>query len=129
MVPQTDYRCYDCGEVWFGDAYQPGAKPVVCPKADQHDNVLTKEAAVQMLDKSKGRWFTIEFTKRTTGEKRTMTCRTGVKKHLKGGARAYDPKELGLMIVWEAKSSAYKSIPTDAITAIRYGGKHYEVRP
>jgi hypothetical protein len=80
-----------------------------------------------MVKQSMGRFFTIVFTKRTTGEKRTMTCRTGVHKHLKGGARAYDPEKLGLMIVWEPRSAEYRSIPTDAVEKIKYAGKVYEV--
>jgi hypothetical protein len=56
-----------------------------------------------------------------------MTCRLGVHKHLKGGKKAYDPEKLGLMIVWEPKSAEYKSIPTDAITELRFGGRKYQV--
>jgi hypothetical protein len=57
-----------------------------------------------------------------------MTCRTGVTKHLKGGTKAYDPKALGLAVVWDTKSKQYRSIPTDAITAVKFAGKRLVVR-
>ncbi len=38
-----------------------------------------------------GRIFTVVYKKRTNGEERTMTCRLGVHKHLKGGELGYDP--------------------------------------
>ena len=88
---------------------------------------MEKAQVHQFLRSLKGKFFTIEFTKRTTGERRVMTCRLGVHKHLKGGKKAYDPEKLGLMIVWEPKSSEYKSIPTDAITELRFAGRKYQV--
>ncbi len=124
----SEYKCYDCGYEWSGVAYKVGDAPLPCPKRDEHADRISQEKAVAILNGSKGRFLTIEFTKRTTGETRVMTCRTGVTKHLKGGKKAYDPAKLGLAIVWEAKSAEYRSIPTDAITAIKFGGKRMVVR-
>jgi hypothetical protein len=124
----ADFYCWDCGHVFEAEAYQPGQTWVrTCPNAAQHGNKLTPEAAVRLIKKSMGRFFTIAFTKRTTGERRVMTCRLGVHKHLKGGKKAYDPEKFGLMIVWEPKSAEYKSIPTDAITELRFRGRNYQV--
>ena len=128
MKTQEDFYCWDCGHVFESDGYQPGGSWVrTCPNEAQHGNKLTIEAAVRLIKKSMGRFFTIAFTKRTTGERRVMTCRLGVHKHLKGGKKAYDPEKLGLMIVWEPKSAEYKSIPTDAITELRFRGRKYSV--
>lgn len=124
----ADFYCWDCGHVFEAEAYQPGQTWVrTCPKSAQHGNKLTPEAAVRLIKKSMGRFFTIAFTKRSTGERRVMTCRLGVHKYLKGGKKAYDPEKLGLMIVWEPKSAEYKSIPTDAITELRFRGRKYSV--
>ena len=120
-------KCEYCGLMFEAESYTPEAKPIVCPNVANHDNKISRERLIQMVKQSMGRFFTIVFTKRTTGEKRTMTCRTGVHKHLKGGARAYDPEKLGLMIVWEPRSAEYRSIPTDAVEKIKYAGKVYEV--
>jgi len=123
-----DFYCWNCGHVFEAEAYQAGKSWTrVCPNEAQHGNKLTIEAAVRLIKKSMGRFFTIAFTKRSTGERRVMTCRLGVHKHLKGGKKAYDPEKLGLMIVWEPKSAEYKSIPTDAITELRFAGRKYQV--
>jgi hypothetical protein len=124
----SEYKCYDCNHEWDGPDYKAGDAPIPCPKSGEHHNRISRERAVEILNGSRGRFITVEFTKRTTGERRVMTCRTGVTKHLKGGKRAYDPEKLGLAIVWETKTSEYKSIPTDAITAVRFGGKRMVVR-
>jgi hypothetical protein len=123
-----EFYCWDCGTQFEAEAYQPNKSWTrTCPNAAQHSNRLTIEAAVRLIKKSMGKFFTIAFTKRSTGERRVMTCRLGVHKHLKGGKKAYDPEKLGLMIVWEPKSAEYKSIPTDAITELRFGGRKYQV--
>lgn len=123
----VEYHCDYCGKDFMAAAYTPGAAPTRCPDEAQHDNRITRAGAVKKIKASMGRFFTIVFTKRTTGEERKMTCRLGVSKHLKGGKKAYDPEKLGLMIVWEPKSAEYKSIPTDAITELRIQGKSYLV--
>jgi hypothetical protein len=124
----TPYICLDCGEQFEGAVYEPLGTKMDCPNKGNHANQISKEKAAEILAGSRGRFLTIEFTKRTTGEHRTMTCRTGVTKHLKGGAKAYDAKALGLAVVWDTKSKEYRSIPTDAITAVKFGGKRLVVR-
>jgi len=59
-----------------------------------------------------GKWFRVDFVKKN-GEKRKMICRSGVKKHLRGGKMAYDPTERGLKVVFDAQKRAYRMIPTD----------------
>jgi hypothetical protein len=122
------FKCKECGLMFTGAAYAPEQQPVVCPNADSHDNVVSKEKAAEILAGSRGRFLTIEFTKRTTGESRQMTCRTGVTKHLKGGKKAYDATAHGLAVVWETKSKEYRSVPLDAITALSWKGKRVVVR-
>ena len=127
-MKNEDFYCWNCGHVFEAEAYLPGKSWTrVCPNEAQHGNKLTIEAAVRLIKKSMGRFFTIAFTKRSTGERRVMTCRLGVHKYLKGGKKAYDPEKLGLMIVWEPKSAEYRSIPTDAITELRLAGRKYQV--
>lgn len=45
----------------------------------------------QLVESTKGQFFTVEFTK-ANGEARRMNCRTGVTKHLKGGDATYQGK-------------------------------------
>jgi hypothetical protein len=65
-----------------------------------------------------GKIFTVTFIKRTTGEARTMNCRMGVTKHLKGGSKPYNDKDHGLITVWDLQAKGYRCIPLESITGI-----------
>ncbi|NKB60977.1 MAG: hypothetical protein GKR95_02145 [Gammaproteobacteria bacterium] len=56
-----------------------------------------------------------------------MTCRVGVKKHLKGGSKAYDPKQHSLLTVFDMAKRGYRSIPVDAIKALTINGQTFTV--
>lgn len=89
---------------------------------------LTPEQVRELLDPNQ--WFGVTFTKRTTGEDRVMTARLGVRKHLKGGERAYDFSAKGLLGVWEKdavgargpKDTGYRTVPIENLTEIRAKG-------
>lgn len=74
-----------------------------------------------------GKFFTVVFTKRTTGEVRKMRATTNYAKHLKGGTLGYDPKEKGLIPVWDLEAKAFRSIPTDSVTEIHANGQQFSV--
>lgn len=73
-----------------------------------------KFAAI-MTAGANGKIFTVRFTKRSTGEDRVMNCRLGVKKHLKGGSKAYDDREHRLITVYDLKSEGYRCIPLEGV--------------
>ena len=62
-----------------------------------------------------GRFCNVLFVKRSTGEFRNMLCRTGVKKHRKGGDAAYNFGERNLISVYDLHKKDYRSIPVDGI--------------
>ena len=68
---------------------------------------------------------------RSNGEIRVMNCRKGVKKHLKGGVKAYDPKAKKLVFVYDVqikdRARAYRSIALEGIKRISMAGKEYIV--
>ncbi len=74
---------------------------------------------------SDGRTFSIWFIKRTNGELRKMVCRLGVKKHLKGGKKAYSTKAHNLLTVFDMQSKGYRSIPVDAIQRLSVNGQTF----
>jgi hypothetical protein len=53
---------------------------------------------------SDGSIFYVEFIKRSTGTLRKMRCRTGVKKHLKGGKKAYNSASKGLLSIFDMEA-------------------------
>ncbi len=77
-----------------------------------------------------GRIFTAIFIKRTTGERRTMTCRLGVKKHVKGVGMAYKPEDHNLIGVYDMQyaaqvnpEKAYRMIDLESVMEIHSGGE------
>lgn len=72
---------------------------------------------------SDGSIFSVEFIKRTDGSHRKMACRLGVKKHLKGGQKAYNATDKGLLTVFDMEKKGYRSIPVDAIQRLSVNGQ------
>lgn len=73
--------------------------------------------------------FSVKFVKRTTGEMREMTCRTGVKKHLKGGDAAYNFRDNGLVSVFDMASMGYRAIPLEGLREATFEGETYKIAP
>ena len=71
---------------------------------------------------STGKFFTVTFTKKD-GSVRKFTCRTGVKKHLRGGTRKNtNPYHL---IVWSVADKGYRTVDINAITKLTFNGETY----
>lgn len=69
-----------------------------------------------------GKFFTVEFIRRSDGKPRLMLARVGVKPD-GGGELNYDPVVHNLMVVYDVHKKAYRSIPVDAITYLRAHGE------
>lgn len=88
---------------------------------------LKRENVHQFLRALNGKFFTVEFIKRTTGELRVMTATTNYESKLAGGEAAYDFDEKKLIPVWDMAKQGFRSIPTDAVLVIRANGEEYKV--
>lgn len=90
---------------------------------------------VDSLKEAGGQMFTVTFTKRTTGEERTLQGRFGVKKDLKGGTMKYNPRDKGLFIMWiteesrrnDGKDQGYRAIPAQDISYLAAHGRKFVV--
>ena len=71
--------------------------------------------------------FSCRFVKRTNNEIRTMNCRFGVTKHLKGGELKYNPEEKKLITVFDMEKAAYRCISTESLMAAKLQGIEYVV--
>lgn len=90
-------------------------------------NTLTPDEVRDFLGKNPG-FFGVTFIKKD-GTERRMVCMMGVKKHLAGGAPAYDFTAKGLLPVWDPvafkkkphgeRDRGYRSITCAAIKEIR----------
>ena len=78
--------------------------------------------------------FSVRYTKRTDGAERKHRCFRKVRKHLKGGERAYNPDEKNLIPVWipepdrrdNDKTNGYRSVPAENIIDVHAGGKVFQ---
>lgn len=99
--------------------------------------VITKQEAHKLIEglARSGKIFTVQFTKRSNGELRMMNCRGGVKKGVKGVGMSYNPRNKGLVPVYDmllARKTAnphasYRQIPVEGVLLIRANGEEYEV--
>ena len=56
-----------------------------------------------------------------------MQCRMGVKKHLKGGDKAYDAKSKGLLTVYDLNAKGYRSIPVENVLRLSVNGQQFQL--
>ena len=87
---------------------------------------ISKTVAKNLIYKTNGEFFSVDFIKKD-GSIRTMICRTGVKKGLKGGELAFDPNEYGLAVVYEMDVEGYRMINLNTIMRLKIAGKEYNV--
>jgi hypothetical protein len=91
----------------------------------RHVNGSTRIAtndAIAFILGSAGRFVAVEFRKRTTGTIRRMVCRLGVRKHWRGGPRAYDAVAQRLITVYDLGVRGYRSIPVEGIRRVKVRG-------
>ena len=87
---------------------------------------ISKAKAKDLINASKGKFFSVAFTKKN-GELREMNCRKGVKKHLKGGELAFDPNSKGLVVVFDAQKKAYRMININTLQSVTIDKATYSV--
>lgn len=92
------------------------------------ETVIGRDQVKEILSGVGAEFFTCVFIKRSTGEVRTMNCRRGVVKHLKGGKCAYSFSEKSLLPVFDLQIKEYRVIPLENVLEIRAGGVIYIVR-
>lgn len=79
------------------------------------ENTQSEILATSILN-SKGKFFTVEFTKKD-GSIRILTGRLGVKKYLKGGESNLDADKY--ITVFEMSTKQYRAINRDTIISVK----------
>lgn len=90
--------------------------------------VISKQDAAAKIRASKGKLFTCIFIKRSDGTKRSINCRLGVKRYLRGGTLPYDPNVKRLIPVFDLKVNDYRMINIDGIIALKINGEYFQVK-
>lgn len=86
-----------------------------------------RETIRNLIEKSQGRFFSVDFEKKN-GEKRHMTARLGVKKHLRGGHSPLEGKP-EFVTVFDAVKGEYRAITLDKVSHVRVNGTDYFFQP
>lgn len=76
----------------------------------------------ELVQASNGKFVSVRFVKKD-GSIRTMVCRLGVKKHLKGGSSTLDPAKY--LTVFDVQKGEYRAINRDTIVSVTIGGVSY----
>ena len=90
---------------------------------------ISQDDAQRMIKNYKGsQFFTVVFVKRTNGELRTMNCRKGVYKGVKGVGLSFDPVAKRLVGVYDVAKRQHRFISLDSIKSVRIQGNRYLVK-
>ena len=87
---------------------------------------ITTTEAVQKMGETNGTVFGVEFIKRSTGEVRNGSYRTGVRKGVTGEGRKFDPAEKGLFGVFDM-NNGFRFISLEGLLSITVGGVRFAV--
>ena len=87
---------------------------------------ISRKDILHLLEQNKGNVFSVVFLKKD-GTIRHMTCRFGVKKHLKGGKLKFNPLERSLLVVFDMQKESYRMINLETISNINMKGVDYYV--
>ena len=74
----------------------------------------------QLKKELKGKFFTVEFTKKD-GSLRKMNARLGVTKHLKGGTKGYDDATHNFLTVFDLGKKAYRTVNLSTVRSLKCG--------
>lgn len=91
------------------------------------EQTIVRDSVAEFLKSLNGKFFTVEFVKRSNGEVRVMRATTNYESHLAGGSPAYNFDEKKLIPVWDLDKKGFRSIPTDSVLVIRAKGDTYKV--
>jgi len=89
--------------------------------------LISAPEAVNEIRKSQGGFFSVVFIKKN-GDERKMTCRLGVKKHLRGSGKPSTTFHIPKYItVFDVNSKGYRNINVKTIQGLRIKGHSYMV--
>jgi WYL_2, Sm-like SH3 beta-barrel fold len=87
---------------------------------------VTVEYAERLIKSTRGAFFGVSFVK-TDGSVRDMVCRLGVTKGIKGTGMAYEPREQGLLPVFDVSKDSYRMINLNTLRRVTVDGQTFAV--
>ena len=95
-------------------------------RKDREMKKIKRRDILNLLKENSNEIFSVVFLKKN-GEIRPMTCRFGVKKHLKGGKLSFNPLEKNLLVVFDMQKEGYRMINLETLMTINMKGVEYNV--
>ena len=83
---------------------------------------MDRKELASIVAESNGRFVSVVFVKKD-GTERTMLCRLGVTKYLKGGESKLDAEQY--LTVFDVKKEEYRAINRDTILSVKLAGTTY----
>ena len=83
---------------------------------------MNSNELASIVAESHGRFVSVVFVKKD-GTERTMLCRLGVTKYLKGGTSKLDADKY--LTVFDVKKEEYRTINRDTILSVKLAGNTY----
>ena len=87
---------------------------------------ITRNKAIELVNSSKGKFFTITFIKKDKSERR-MTARTGVKKGVNGVGMKYNPSDYGMKSVYDMAKLEWRMINFKTAKRLKINKKDYVI--
>lgn len=87
---------------------------------------ITKTEAKEKIYSAGNKIFTVTFVKKD-GTVRQMNCRLNVKKHLKGGKLAYNPKEYDLISCFDVQKKDYRMINCQNLLMLKIEKNEFKI--
>jgi hypothetical protein len=84
---------------------------------------VPRQEALQILRSTNGKFFTVTFKKKDDSI-RTINCRLGVRRGVKGTGMSFDPTSRKLLPVWEVKKG-FRMINLARIIDATVGDRQY----
>lgn len=72
--------------------------------------------------------FRATFIKRSTGERRVLVGRLGVKKYVKGVGMNYKPADHDLISVFDMQKVEYRTIPIEGLLEVKFKGRLHKIQ-
>ena len=88
---------------------------------------ISRKQATDLIKGSRGRVVGVQFIKRSTGEARKMSARTGVVKYLTGEGLKFSPSKKNLVAVFDMNKQGYRMINLEGLTHLKMEGKEYTI--
>lgn len=83
-------------------------------------NRISRTKAVEMITKSKGKFFTVTFTKKKDNSTRTINGNFKISND--------NPSKLGYLTIYSPKDKGYRNINSQTLKSLNINGTTYSIR-